>query len=102
MLPAFPTGTTTKNYHDLCTDGTKIDHLDGAFYTNHSFAMYTGSSSNDLVFNGCLVSRNEDIIYGTNHCIFNFDYRLLDPSASYGLYLPVVWNPVSIVYWNAP
>ncbi len=92
-----PTGTPAYK----TVSSTTITQVNAALYTNHQVAMMT-SGSGDLAFNGCVISRNEDVVYGTNHCIFNYDYRLLDPSASYGLYLPVVWNPVSIVYWNAP
>ena len=77
-----------------------ITQLDAAFYTNHHFAMLTLAYGQDMNFNGCVVSRNESIIYGTSHCIFNYDYRLLGEGESHGFYLPKTWDPVDIVYWT--
>jgi Tfp pilus assembly protein PilX len=94
----FPTGSPS--YNQICTSNT-IDRLDGAFYTNHTFAMYTAPSSTDLVINGCLVSRNEDIIYGTAHAVFNYDLRLLEDTNPHGLILPTTWKPLQMLMWRS-
>ena len=87
-------------YRDIAGCDT-ITRLDAAFYTNHHFAMLTLAWGQDMTFNGCIVSRNESIIYGTDHLILNYDYRLLGEGESHGFFLPKVWNPVEIVYWTA-
>ncbi len=78
-----------------------ITQLDAAFYTNHHFAMLTLAWGKDMTFNGCIVSRNESIVYGTSHLILNYDYRLMGGGQSHGFYLPRTWDPVAIVYWTA-
>ncbi len=76
------------------------DHLDGIFYTNHSFCWYV-SSGRDAVLNGSLVCRNEDIIYETPHLVFNYDCRLLGGGAGpiKGL-LPLVAKPLRVLRWE--
>ena len=86
-------------YTDIASCDT-LTRLDAAFYTNHHFAMLTTAWGQDMTFNGCIVSRNESIIYGTDHLICNYDYRLLGEGESHGFYLPKTWNPVEIIYWT--
>ena len=52
------------------------NQLDAIFYTNHSFC-YVVFGSTDAVINGALVSRNENVVYGTPKLKFNYDCRLL-------------------------
>ena len=88
-----------------------IDYADAAFffndtatteiYTNHTIAMLTTDRNNELRFNGCLVSRNEAIIYGTRRLVMNYDYRLLDDGSNYHMYLPRTWNAIEVVMWQS-
>ena len=56
-------------------------NLDAVFYTNHSFCwVVLGGASAKI--NGSLVSRNENIIYGTPTMEINHDARLLGSSSS--------------------
>lgn len=80
---------------------TQITNIDAAIYTNHTIGMLTLAYGEDLNFNGCVVSRNEAIVYGTSHCILNYDYRLLGDGESHGFYLPKTWRPVEIVMWRS-
>ncbi len=76
------------------------NHLDGVFYTNHSFCWYVSSGS-DAVLNGSLVCRNEDIVYGTPHLVFNYDCRLLGGGAgNIEDYLPKVVKPARFLRWE--
>jgi len=93
-----PSGTPS--YSSISTT-SGLTRLDAAFYTNHHIAMLTTATGQDMVFNGCIVSRNESIIYATNRLILNYDYRLLDEGESFGFYLPKVWRPVELVFWKA-
>lgn len=86
-------------YNHIATN--KISRLDAAFYTNHTIAMLTTDWGKDLVVNGCVVSRNEAIIYGTTHLILNYDMRLLDGGLTHGFYLPRSWRPIKVVLWNS-
>ena len=86
-----------RNYSSLATNN--ITHLDAAFYTNHTFAMYT-SNPGDMVFNGCVVSRNEAIIYCSSRLVLNYDLRLLDASNTFGFYLPKTWAPIQVLVWG--
>ncbi|HTF87834.1 MAG TPA: hypothetical protein VK843_05450 [Planctomycetota bacterium] len=57
------------------------NQLDAVFYTNHSFCwVVLGGVSAKI--NGALVSRNENIVYGTPTVEINHDSRLLGSSAS--------------------
>jgi len=96
----FPALSGTLLYKNICPEN-KIYRLDGAFYTNHSFAFLTLASDKDLTVNGCLVSRNEDIIYGTKHAIFNYDLRLLEGNNPHALILPQTWKPLQMVMWRS-
>ncbi len=87
-----------KSYSDVAT--VQAHHLDGVFYTNHSFCWYVHNSK-DAVINGALVSRNEDIIYGTPHLVFNFDCRLLGGGAGpVKKFLPRTVRPVRFLRWE--
>lgn len=66
-------------YKDIASN--YANRLDATFYTNHSFCWVV-LGSNTAMVNGSLVSRNEDIIYGTPTVEFNHDSRLLGNSSS--------------------
>ena len=91
----------TLPYKDLCSEGTTITRLDGAFYTNHTFAMLTLAWGQDLNVNGCVVSRNEAIVYGTDHAFFNYDLRLLQENNPHALDLPKTWGALKMVMWRS-
>ncbi len=85
-------------YSDVAS--VHANHLDGVFYTNHSFCWFV-TNSHDAVINGALVSRNENIIYGTPHLYFNFDCRLLGGGAgAVRDFLPKVVQPVKFLRWE--
>ncbi len=78
----------------------RANHLDGVFYTNHSFCWFV-RNSRDAVINGALVSRNENIIYGTPHMVINYDCRLLGGGAgSVKDFLPKTVRPVQVLRWE--
>lgn len=54
----------------------RASQLDAVFYTNHSFCWFVIGST-DARVNGAVVSRNENIVYGTPSLQFNHDARLL-------------------------
>ena len=87
-------------YRSLCASGHNISRIDAAFYTNHSFAMLT-LTPGDMNFNGCVVSRNESIVYGAKKLNFNYDPRLLMESGPHGLDLPRTWQPMRMVMWTS-
>ena len=95
----LPQGQKKYTYADLSNNN--ITRLDAAFYTNHTFAMLTTAAGKDLAFNGCIVSRNEAIIYGTKSLTVNYDLRLLDGGETFGFYLPITWQPIQVLVWNA-
>ena len=80
---------------------TTITRVDGALYTNHTIGMLTLAYGQDLNFNGCVVSRNEAIVYGMTRCILNYDLRLLEGGESHGFFLPKVWHPVEVIMWRS-
>lgn len=87
------------NYRDIAT--LYANHLDATFYTNHSFCyMVLGGTSARI--NGALVSRNENIIYGTPTIDINYDCRLLGGRTGMaGDLLPQVMQSPVIVRWQA-
>ena len=76
------------------------NHMDAVFYTNHSFCwLVLGGAPADV--NGALVSRNENIIYGTPSLNFNHDPRLLGGSSGKAApLLPRELLPVRTISWK--
>lgn len=75
------------------------NNMDATFYTNHSFCYVVLGSSTARI-NGAVVSRNEDIIYGTPTIEINHDSRLLGSSASPAAkLLPITIKPPEILRW---
>jgi hypothetical protein len=76
------------------------NRMDAVFYTNHTFCWVVLGSS-DAQVNGAVVSRNEDIIYGTPNIRFNYDCRMLGGNSSpIGQYLPKMLQPPIRVSWQ--
>lgn len=76
------------------------NNLDATFYTNHSFC-YTVFGSADATINGAVVSRNENIVYGTPNIVINYDNRLLGGTTGIaGDMLPRVIQPATIIRWE--
>ncbi|MBK7642578.1 MAG: hypothetical protein IPJ19_05935 [Planctomycetes bacterium] len=74
--------------------------LDAVFYTNHSFC-WTVLGSQVARINGALVSRNEDIVYGTPSLEFNYDCRLLGGSSGRAArLLPQTLQSPEILRWS--
>jgi hypothetical protein len=70
----YPTNPNNGNpvpYSSVATDN--IGHFDGIFYTDHAAAIRTAASSS--VFNGSIISRNEQIVYNGS-CQFIYDSRI--------------------------
>jgi hypothetical protein len=77
-----------------------LTRTDGAFYTNHTLAALSTAWNSDWHWNGCVVSRNEAIVYGTKTIKFNYDVRLYGGGESHGFYLPKVWAPIQLLLWQ--
>jgi hypothetical protein len=85
------------NYNSISSMSAST--LDAVFYTNHSFC-YVVLGSQPARINGALVSRNENIIYGTPSVEINYDARLLGGSSSMAAgFLPLSIQPVEVVRW---
>ncbi len=78
----------------------EANRLDATFYTNHSFCwLVLGGAPAQI--NGAIVSRNEDIIYGTPRISINYDCRLLGGGAGdVKKFLPRTLKPVRILRWE--
>ncbi len=88
------------SWSSLCPNGNNISNLNGAFYTNHSIAMY--SSANGVVdINGCIVSHNEDLIYSGSQLRMDYDPRLLLENSPFGLVLPMTWKAPQLMMWRS-
>lgn len=86
------------NYSDISS--LYADNLDAVFYTNHSFC-YVVFGSNAAKMNGALVSRNENIVYGTPSIEINYDCRLLGGSSgSAGDLLPKSMPEPVVLSWR--
>ncbi|MCB9831283.1 MAG: pilus assembly PilX N-terminal domain-containing protein [Planctomycetes bacterium] len=99
-------GTATK-YSDIATN--YIANFDCALYTNHALAGLLYNSSGDIRFNGCVVSRNEAIIYNAKNLVFNHDARLTGGGDNFGFFLPrsfrkirfvKTWDNVPNIHWD--
>jgi hypothetical protein len=86
------------NYHDISS--ISASNLDAVFYTNHSFC-WTVLGSDSAKINGALVSRNEDIIYGTPTCEINYDCRLLGGATGRAArLLPLTLQSPEVLRWT--
>ncbi len=75
-------------------------NLDAVFYTNHSVCYTVFGGSPDKI-NGAVVSRNENIVYGTPSIQINYDARLLGGSSGLAAgWLPVAVQPAEILRWT--
>ena len=86
------------DYSDVAT--VTANRLDAVFYTNHAFCYYvTGDQDADI--RGALISRNENVVYGTPAMHVTYDARLLGgASGKAGAFLPrVIQDPV-ILRWE--
>ena len=89
----MPSGTTAFNQI-----GTRyIAQFDAALYTNHSLAGYIINSTGPINFNGCIVSRNEDIIYTATQLKMNHDARLIGGGDIFGYYLPRSFDEIRVM-----
>ncbi|MEZ6195675.1 MAG: hypothetical protein R3F20_08085 [Planctomycetota bacterium] len=74
-----------------------IARVDAALYTNHAIAGVTLNWGGQIEFNGCVVSRNEAIVYGGDGLSMNHDARLLGGGENFGYYLPKTFKKVRIM-----
>jgi hypothetical protein len=75
-------------------------NLDATIYTNHTFAWVTFGASQAKI-NGAVISRNEDVVYGTPALVVNYDCRLLGGSSGMaGPLLPKVAGSPIVVRWT--
>ena len=85
------------DYSDIAT--LYASELDAVFYTNHSFC-YTVLGNEVARINGALISRNENIIYGTPSIEMNYDVRMLGGNSGIGgNLLPKVVAPPQFLRW---
>ena len=85
------------SYHDIAS--MTANRMDAIFYTNHTFCWVVLGGT-DAQINGSVVSRNEDIIYGTPNVRFNYDCRMLGGASSvFGRFLPTVLKKISVIFY---
>ncbi|MBL8843504.1 MAG: hypothetical protein JNL90_18430 [Planctomycetes bacterium] len=92
----LPAGTL--HYSEIAT--LELTDVQAAVYTNHAAAMVTLAWGEDFDLLGALVSRNESMIYGTNHLNLTHDRRLTAGGA-YGTLLPSEIVPARILAWRS-
>lgn len=86
-------------YSDIAT--LYANELDAVFYTNHSFCYVVFGSSGASV-NGAIVSRNENIVYGTPRIDVNYDCRLLGGNSGMaGELLPQTLETPTVLRWTS-
>ena len=86
------------NYRSISS--MAVSQLDAVFYTNHSFC-WTVTSGPSAKINGALVSRNENIIYGTPTMEINYDCRLLGGSSGRAArFLPLTLQAPEVLRWT--
>jgi len=85
------------NYSDIAS--LYATELDAVFYTNHSFS-WTVLGGQTARINGALISRNENIIYGTPSIEMNYDARMLGGNSGLGgNLLPKTVSPPEFLRW---
>lgn len=74
--------------------------LDAVMYTNHSFC-WTVFGGDPAQINGAVISRNENIVYGTPSIEMNYDCRLLGGvTGKAGKLLPQIVRAPEILMWR--
>lgn len=89
----IPSGTSA--FNSIAT--RYIAQMDCAMYTNHTLAGYVINSGGDIKFNGCIVSRNEDIVYSAANLVMNHDLRLMGGGDFFGYYLPRTFKNIRVM-----
>ena len=101
----LPAGTSS--FNQIAT--RNIAQFDCAMYTNHALAGLVLNYGGDVTVNGCVVSRNEAIVYGANNLVVNHDARLIGGGDNFGYYLPrtfkqvrfmKTWDSVPHIHWD--
>lgn len=91
-------GSGISSYHSIAN--MRASNFDATFYTNHSFCWVVLGGTKATI-NGALVSRNENIIYGTPSLEFNHDARLLGGASGLASkMLPIEIQPVEVLRWT--
>ncbi len=97
----------TSSFNQIAT--RNIANFDAAMYTNHALAGLIFAWGDRVKFNGCVVSRNEAIVYGANGLDVNHDVRLIGGGDNFGYYLPrtfkdirfmKTWDSVANIHWD--
>jgi hypothetical protein len=80
-----------------------IAELDATLGTNHDFAMYSQTPKDHIEILGCLVSRNESIVYSAHSLSLNYDYRLMGRGGltETNVTLPKSWMPIKTLMWTS-
>ena len=86
------------SYHAISS--LYANRLDAVLYTNHAFC-WTVLGGSAAQINGALVSRNENIVYGTPTCETNYDCRLLGgASGMASRLLPLTVQAPEFLQWK--
>jgi len=91
-----PEGSTA--YSTVAT--MEVYRLDGAFYSNHTFALATTARQEHFEVNGCMIGRNEAVYFDTKDLLLNYDYRLM-AGDQFQFDMPKTWAPVRILLWQS-
>ncbi len=76
---------------------TQLARFDAAMYTNHTLAGLMNNSGSNIDFNGCIVSRNESLIYRADSVNMNHDARLIGGGDNFGYYLPKAFESIRVM-----
>lgn len=86
------------SYHAISS--LYANRLDAVVYTNHAFC-WTVLGGSAAQVNGALVSRNENIVYGTPTCETNYDCRLLGGASGMAArLLPLTVQSPEFLQWK--
>ncbi len=78
-----------------------INRVDAAIYTNHAIAGRLSTGAVGILFFGCMVSRNESIIYSAPSFQVSHDARLCGGGENFGFLLPKTFAPLAVLSFES-
>jgi hypothetical protein len=97
----YESSISDTDFNDLA-NGVRVEQIDAICYNNHLHGGLVGSSTDGITYNGCIVARDEALIY-SGSVNLNWDIRIGSKSPDaipLDIYLPRTISKPTTEYWS--